>query len=131
MAVIAQMKLLIGLSQADGVVAQSEKTLIHNIGKANGLTEEEVDELLGQRHPMLIPDDLPEELKFEFVFNLARLMVIDEKMYREEILFCSQVASSLGYDKQVMFDLMLRVKSTVMDPDEIANLRALTRQYLK
>jgi hypothetical protein len=57
-------------------------------------------------------------------------MKIDERMYREEILFCSTIAEKLGYRKEVMFDLMLNVKAGNMDENEKEKLEDLTRKYL-
>jgi hypothetical protein len=52
-------------------------------------------------------------------------------MYKEEILFCSKIAASLGYEQEVMFDLMLHVKGEAMAPDEMEALKILTMKYLK
>ena len=51
-------------------------------------------------------------------------------MYREEILFCSKIASSLGYDKEVMFELMLHVKSVAMKDDEVSALKEMIQKFL-
>lgn len=130
MPAIAQMKLLINLSQIDGVVADQERTYIQNIGRANGLSEEDVDRLFEQRHPLIVPGDLSEDDKFNYIFSLVQLMKIDERMYKEEILFCSKIAAKLGYDQQVMFDLMLHVRTAAMEKDEVMALQELTRKYL-
>ena len=60
---------------------------------------------------MAVPEDLTDDQKFDLIFSLIQLMKLDERMYREEIIFCGQVASKLGYNKQVMFDLLSYVKS--------------------
>ena len=41
-------------------------------------------------------------------------MKIDERMYKEQMMFCSKIASNLGYEPQVMFELLLHVKSVDM-----------------
>jgi hypothetical protein len=51
-------------------------------------------------------------------------------MYKEEIMFCSKIASRLGYSEEVMFDLMLHVKAASMRKDELATLKELTEKYL-
>jgi hypothetical protein len=130
MAVLAQMKLLINLAQIDGKVADRERNYIINIGRANGIYPDEVVPMFEQRHSLIVPDNLSVDDKFNYIFSLVQLMKIDERMYKEEIMFCSQIASSLGYDQQVMFDLMLHVKSAPMAPDEMEALRVLTLKYL-
>ena len=127
---LAQMKLLISLAQIDGTVAEREKNYIVNIGRANGIYPDEVSSLFGQRHELIVPQNLTADQKFDYIFSLVQLMKIDERMYKEEILFCSKIAASLGYDQMVMFDLMLHVKAAAMHDDEVTALRKLTEKYL-
>ena len=130
MSALAQMKLLINLARIDGSVADRERNYIINIGRASGIYPDEVNPLFNQHHPMIIPQDLTSDQKFDYIFSLVQLMKIDERMYKEEIVFCSEVASKLGYDRQVMFELMLHVKSATMGKEEIESLRKLTEKYL-
>ena len=131
MPVLAQMKLLVNLAQIDGKVADREKFYILNIGRANGIYPDEITPLFEQRHELIVPEDLDIDQKFDVIFSLVQLMKIDERMYKEEILFCSKIAASLGYEQQVMFDLMLHVKGDSMAPDEKEALKVLTMKYLK
>lgn len=131
MPVLAQMKLLVNLAQIDGKVADREKFYILNIGRANGIYPDEITPLFDQRNELIVPEDLDADAKFNIIFSLVQLMKIDERMYKEEILFCSKIASTLGYDQQVMFDLMLHIKGDSMAPDEKDALKVLTMKYLK
>jgi hypothetical protein len=130
MAALAQMKLLINLARIDGSVAEREQNYIINIGRANGIYPDEVIPLFDQRHDLIVPDNLNDDDKFNYIFSLVQLMKIDERMYKEEILFCSKIASRLGYDQEVMFDLMLHVRA-VMGANEMESLKQLTTKYLK
>jgi hypothetical protein len=131
MSALTQMKLLISLAQIDGSVAEREKNYIVNIGRANGLYPDEIKPLFEQKHDSIIPENLDRDSKFQYIVTLIQLMKIDERMYKEEILFCSSIAGKLGYRKEVMFELMLHVKPGVMTDSELKNLQALTEQYLK
>lgn len=128
MAVI-QLKLLINLAQIDGEVGVKERNYIFNIGRANGIAEVVVEPLFDQRHALIVPDNLSNEEKFEYIFSLVQLMKIDERLYQDEIRFCSKVAAKLGYDEAVMFDLMLHVRA-VMEANEMDALKKLTGKYL-
>jgi uncharacterized tellurite resistance protein B-like protein len=130
MALLQQVKLLINLARIDGEVAAREQHYIRNIGLANGFTAFDIDPLFTQRHDLIVPDDLTNDQKFNYIFSLVQLMKIDERMYKEEILFCSKIASKLGYSQQVMFDLMLHVRSAAMADDEMTALKKLTEKYL-
>jgi hypothetical protein len=131
MPALAQMKLLISLAQVDGKVADREKNYIINIGRANGIYPDQIVPLFDQHHDVLIPADLSPDDKFQYILSMVQLMKIDERMYKEEIVFCSQVATKLGYDQHVMFELMLNVKIDTMTTNEIESLKRLTEKYLK
>ena|SRR5436190_1159112 len=127
---LPQMKLLINLARIDGRVADRERNYIINIGRANGFYPDQINPLFEQRHELIIPDNLDDNQKFDYIFTLVQLMKIDERMYKEEILFCSKIASTLGYSQEVMFDLLLHVKSASMNEDEKKALKKLTEKYL-
>jgi hypothetical protein len=131
MSALAQLKLLISLAQIDGKVAERERNFITSIGKLNDITTDEMETLFDQRHALVIPNDLTDDQKFEYLFSLVRLMKIDERMYKEEMLFCTKIAENLGYENQVMFELLLHVKAGVMEKDEILNLKEVTQKHLK
>jgi hypothetical protein len=126
---LSQLKLLINLAQIDGEVGEKERNYIFNIGRANGLAEIVVEPLFGTSHALIVPDNLNNAQKFDYIFSLVQLMKIDERLYQDEIRYCSKVASKLGYDEAVMFDLMLHVRA-VMEVNELDALKKLTEKYL-
>lgn len=130
MAVLPQLKLLINLARIDGDVAERERNYITNIGTANGMNAAEVVPLFSIKHEEIIPQDLTADQKFDYIFSLVQLMKIDERLYKEEIKYCSRVASKLGYNQDVMFELMLKVQAVAMHQNEMDALRKLTATYL-
>jgi hypothetical protein len=96
---------------------------------ANGVSIDDVSPLFSQRHDIIVPDDLNRDQKFNYIFSLVQLMKIDERLYKDEIKYCSKVASKLGYDEKVMFELMLHVRE-VMEANALNALRTLTEKYL-
>jgi hypothetical protein len=131
MPALAQLKLLVNLARIDGVVAEREKNYIINIGRANGIYPDEILPLFEQKHELIIPQNLTPEEQFKYLFNFVQLMKIDERMYKEEIIFCSKIATKLGYEQQVMFDLMLHVKAPDMGAAEIEELKKVIEKYRK
>jgi hypothetical protein len=127
---LSRMKLLINLAKVDGQVADNEKNYLINIGRANGIYPDEIYPLFTQNHDVPVPSGLTDDQKFDLLFSLVQLMKLDERMYREEIAFCGQVASRLGYQKQAMFELLSRVKSSRMDATEMENLKKVTQSFL-
>ncbi len=128
---LSRMKLLINLAKVDGQVADKEKNYLINIGRANGIYPDEIYPLFTQSHDVLVPADMTDDQKFDLMFSLIQLMKLDERMYREEIAFCGQVAAKLGYNKQVMFELLSQVRSAGMESGELESLRKLTQNFLK
>ena len=130
MGLINQVKLLISLAQVDGTVADREKNFIVNIAHANGLKEIEVAPLFDEHHPVIIATNLDDDEKFNYLLNLIQLMKIDDRLYKEELMFCAKIASSLGYNREVMFELILHISSASMAKEEIESLKTITRKYL-
>ena len=128
---LSRMKLLINLAKADGLVADKEKNYLINIGRANGIYPDEIYPLFTQNHEVLVPENLSDDQKFDLMFSLIKLMKLDERMYREEINFCGQVATKLGYNKQVMFELLSRVRSGGMEATEVDSLKGIIQNFLK
>lgn len=126
---LAKLKLLVNLARIDGDVAEREKKYISNIGLANNVSTDEVLRLFEKDHELVVPANLTPGQRFDYIFSLVQLMKVDERLYKDEIQYCSQVASKLGYDQEVMFDLMLHVRA-VMESGEMEVLRKLTEKYL-
>lgn len=128
---LSRMKLLINLAKVDGQVADKEKNYLINIGRANGIYPDEIYPLFTQSHDVLVPGDMNADQKFDLIFSLVQLMKLDERMYREEIAFCGQVAGRLGYNRQVMFEMLSHVRSGQMDAAELDSLKKRTQDFLK
>jgi len=127
----SQLKLLVNLAQVDGRVADREKNYIINIGRANGIYPDQIIPLFEKEHESFVPEGMTADQKFECIFKLVHLMKIDERMYQEEIRYCSSIATKLGYDQHVLFELMLHVNTRGMSDAEIENLKKLTTKFLK
>ena len=125
-----QIKLLVNLARVDGEIAERERSYILNIGHANKIKPSEILPLFTSVQEEIIPAGMTSDQKFKYIFSLVQLMKIDGRLYREEIKYCSRVAAKLGYDEQVMFDLMLHV-SAEMGAAEVKALEELTQKFLK
>jgi uncharacterized tellurite resistance protein B-like protein len=126
---LEQLKLLVNLARIDGDVAERERKYISTIGLANNVAAHDILPLFEKNHELVVPANLNPEQRFSYIFSLVQLMKIDERLYKEEIQYCSKVASKLGYDENVMFELMLHVRSA-MESGEMQILKKLTEKYL-
>ncbi len=126
---LSQLKLLVNLARIDGDIADRERKYITTIGLANGVPMEDIVPLFGQDHENVGLMHLKNQEKFDYIVSLVQLMKIDERLYQEEIKYCSEVAARLGYDQTVMFDLMLHVREE-MQRNELQALKKITEKYL-
>jgi hypothetical protein len=130
MAHLEQLKLLVNLARIDGDMAEREKLYITNIGKANGFPESSVATLFYHSHDVIIPDNLTDDQRFNYIFSLVQLMKIDERLYQDEIKFCTKIAERLGYDQSVMVELLLKVRNP-SDEKEQKELQEIAKKHLK
>ncbi len=117
-----QLNVLINLAASDNSVAEKESKVIHMIGKANGMSKDEVDAMLKKPEPIGNLSTLTEDQKFENLYHLIQLMKSDGQVFKSEIHFCEHVAEKLGYKKGVVAELSARIYS---DPTITADRKML------
>jgi uncharacterized membrane protein YebE (DUF533 family) len=128
MSIQSQLSALIQLANIDGEFAGEEKVMIMMIGKANGLTEQDIMELVA--NPIALPplSTMSTEDRFEYLYNIVQLMKIDSQVYLSEIKYCEELAEKIGYKKSVISALSSRIFS---DPSITSNREALKKAVEK
>jgi len=116
------LNILINLAASDNKVAEKEAKVIRLIGKANGITENELEEMMKRPTPISDLSRLTEDQKFESLYHLIQLMKSDGHVFRSEIHFCEGIAEKLGYKKGVVAELSARIYS---DPTITADRKLL------
>jgi uncharacterized tellurite resistance protein B-like protein len=124
----AELNVLINLAARDQNVAERESKLIHLIGKANGISKEEIDSLLSSPKPIGNIDSLTTDEKFEHLYHLIQLMKMDGQVFRSEIVFCEKIAEKLGFKKSVVAEVSQHVYS---DPSITADRDMLKEKAMK
>ena len=122
MSIKSQLSLLIGLATIDDDFADQEKNMIYMLGKANGMTEGEIDHLIDDPEEMHPLSTFSDDEKFEILYNVVQLMKIDREVYLSEIKYCEELAVKLGYSKKVISELSSKIYS---DPTITADREAL------
>ena len=117
-----QLNVLINLAASDRNVGEKEAKVIHMIGKANGLTKDEVEAMMKSPKPIGDLSLLTEDQQFENLYHLIQLMKSDGQVFKSEIHFCEQIAEKLGYKKAVVGELSSRIYS---DPTITADRKLL------
>ncbi len=112
------LSILVRLAKVDGEIVSEEHELIHQIGRANGLSEAEIQAVIKSPEKTINVASLSDDDRFEYLYTLVELMKADGKLYLEEIKFCSKVAAKLGYNEAVMYDLITEVYSDYQQYDK-------------
>ncbi|MDW3209274.1 MAG: TerB family tellurite resistance protein [Reichenbachiella sp.] len=124
----SHLNILVQLAKVDGIVVQEEVDLINEVGKANGMTEEEIASSFEEELPIGDLSTLTDDEKYDLIYSIVQLMKIDGKLYNEEIKFCAKMSAKLGYEEDVLFELMLKIYA---DPDLCADKESLKKQIQK
>ena len=115
---IHRLRILITLSATDGELGEKERQYIISIGLANHLMVAEILPLFSlpatPAREVILGND-----KEGVLLELVQLMQIDGKIYQQEIRYCAQVASRLGYREEVVFELMLRAQELASDKQKL------------
>ncbi len=123
--------MLVQLARTDGMVVQKEIDFIKKIGSANGMSVEEISECFKNPLSVLGLKNLSDDERYEYLYNVVQLMKIDGRIYKEEIAYCTKIASNLGYDENALGDMMIKIYS---DPNLTADkelLKTKIQTYLK
>ena len=124
----AELNVLINLAASDRNVAERESKLIHLIGKANGISRQDVDTLLSSPQPIGDINSLTADEKFEHLYHLIQLMKMDGQVFRAEVVFCEQIAERLGFKKGVVAEISQHVYS---DPSITADRDMVKTKAMK
>ena len=106
-----QLNVLINLAASDSKVAEKEAKVIHMIGRANGMSKDDIDNMMKAPRPIGDLSAFTEDQKFENLYYLIQLMKSDGQVFKSEVHFCEQIAEKLGYRKAVVAELSSRIYS--------------------
>jgi len=129
MSIKSQLSALIALAKIDGDFAGEERDLIYMIGKANGISEKEIMELVDEPEPLPSLSTMTDDDKFEYLYNIVQLMKIDNQIYLSEIKFCEELATKLGYKKGVISALSAKVFSDPMITSDRDSLKRAVKKF--
>jgi len=127
----AELNVLINLAASDRHVADRESKLIHLIGQANGISKDEINEMMKNPKPIHNTDSLTVDEKFEHLYNLIQLMKMDGQVFRSEIVFCEQIAEKLGYKKAVVGEISQHVYSDPSITSDRDMIKKKAEKYLR
>ena len=129
MSIKSKLSVLVQLANIDGDFAGEEKDLIYMIAKANGISQEEVNDMVENPEPLPPVSTMTDDDKFEYLYHLVQLMKIDSQVYLSEIKYCEELAEKLGFKKNVISDLSARIYSDPSITSDISSLKREVRRH--
>jgi hypothetical protein len=127
----AELNVLINLAASDNHVAERESKLVYLIGKANGISQDEISNMLKNPQPIHGATALTPDEKFEHLYNLIQMMKTDGQVFRSEVIFCEQMAEKLGYKKSVVGEISQHVYSDPSITSDREMLKKKAAKFLK
>ncbi|HEX9649601.1 MAG TPA: hypothetical protein VGA21_03500 [Cyclobacteriaceae bacterium] len=109
----SHMKNLIEMAAADGNFDDVEYNLLKQIAKKHKVSEKELKKIKDnpQNVAFEVPSD-PKE-KFDQLYDLVNMMVIDNYVDREEVNLCLIFAGKFGYKKERIVELVDSIKDNI------------------
>jgi len=120
-----QLNILTQLAKIDGNYDQTEKSYIREFGKKFNISRSELEEI--ERNPEYLSEikAFTRDEKVELLYNAIYLAKVDKRILPNEIVFCQEIASKLGFKRSVI-DAILPLVSR--QPLELVNYAAIRRK---
>lgn len=97
-----QLNILIQLASADKHFSSVERERILDIAKKRNFSTEEVEELIQNPEPIGSFGALSNDQRFQYLYSCIDLMLIDDKIFDSEMIFCIDIAIKLDFKKDVV-----------------------------
>lgn len=125
----SQIAMLTELAARDGHIDDKETALILRIGRAHGLSDEQIEALI--KNPVVIEwEKLTIDDRFEMMHNVVSLMKADGEIFDEEISYCMDVTKRLGFPLEAVMELYPIIHNNVRLPNEVSRLKRKYQDYL-
>lgn len=112
-----QLNILIQLAEVDKNFATVEREMILKIARDRNFPEDVVNSLIRNPEPIDTLGALSNEQKFEYLWTCYSLMLVDQKVFESELIFCKGIAIKLGFKKNVV-DYLVQ-NDGKLSPEEI------------
>lgn len=127
----AELNVLINLAAIDSIIDVKEVNLIHMIGKANGISRDEVDYMIQNPTTITKMDAMSDEEKFEHLYYLILMMKSDGRVLKNEIDFCETIAHRLGYKRGVIGAMSKHIYSDISVHSDRNLLQLVSDGYIE
>ena len=119
----SHMKNLIEMAMVDGHFDNSEKKLLNDIAKKYGVSSVQLKSI--EENPNSIEFEIPidETQKFEQLYDLVHMMVVDGYIDRDEIKLCGVFARKFGYEESKSNELIDAVANNIKNGQSLKDTK--------
>jgi len=126
----SHMKNLIEMAMADGHFDNSEKNLLNSIAKKYSVSSAQLKSI--HDNPDVIEFEVPknDSQKFEQLYDLINMMVVDECVDRDEIKLCGMFARKFGYQENKTDELIDAVANNIKNGQSLGDTKTRVQWLL-
>ena len=101
------MKNLIALASSDGLLDENERELIFKIGKARGLKDWQINNLLEettQQEKVFLPESLPNRM--DLLYDFMQVIYADNEVSSSEMTFITDIVANFDLRPEIVHHLI-------------------------
>ena len=121
---------LVQLAKADGKISKSESGLLIKIGERNGVSAEEVFEMVDSSDDFFYKKPENDEQRFDQLYDLVEMMRIDGEVSSKELTYTTDIAEKMGVRKAVAWILVQSLVDGMALELPKEELKAKAAEYL-
>ena len=109
----SHMKNLLEIAIVDGHFDTTEEDLLKKLAKKHSVSRKQLDEI--RNNPADVQFEVPKDprVKFNQLFELVSMMVIDHYIDSEEVKLCGMFAKKFGYNPEKSDELVLALSDNI------------------
>gem|GEM_PF-765980 len=121
---------LVQLAKADGKISKSESGLLIKIGERNGVSAEEVFEMVDSSDDFFYKKPENDGQRFDQLYDLVEMMRIDGEVSPKELEYTTDIAEKMGVRKAVAWILVQSLVDGMALELPKEELKAKAAEYL-
>ena len=125
-----QLNILIQLARIDGNFAQEEKSFIREFGRKYNISRSELKEIEHNSEQLGDISAFTMDEKIEVLYNAIRLAKADRRILPNEIVYCQEIATKLGFKRSVIDAILPLVIDLPLEQINYSSVRRKIAPFL-
>ncbi len=127
----SHIKNLIEIASADGRYAKEEDELLIAIAARNGISRKRIEEIRSNPQPTAFELPKQERERFEQLFDLVHMMIVDKEIHPEEARLCELFASRFEYPKPAIKGIIDTIRHNIGNGNDAAKTHERVVYFIK